>query len=79
MNLNVMWLGFVLILFVHMHGIIWRFGEGVGVKLGVQGQGDGRISDVDRQRHGGGGGGGGGGEFENWTHGCHYNVLSPIP
>ena len=46
-NLNVRGLAFVfvLILFVHMHDIIWRVG--VCLKLEVQGQGAGEISDAD--------------------------------
>ena len=47
------WFVFVLISFVRMHGIIWRGGRGGGgagrLKLGVQGQGGGRILDVDGQ------------------------------
>ena len=45
---------FVLISFIHMHGAIvvpWFVGESVGIrlKLDVQGQGSGKILDVDGQ------------------------------
>ena len=57
-NLNVRGLAFVfvLILFVHMHDIIWR--GGVCLKLEVQGQGAGEISDADEYGLWG---------LENWT------------
>ena len=57
-NLNVTWLGsvFVLILFVHMHGIVW--GEWGHLKLNIQGQGGGRSWKV---------GGQGVGSLDNWT------------
>ena len=45
------------------------FGEkgGVRLKLDVQGQGCGRIVDVNGQ---------GGGGFESWTiHGCHMYII----
>ena len=61
-NLNVTWLGFafVLISFVHIHGVVvvaYFVGEGWGVrlKLDVQGRRGVKISDVDRQGLGGGG------------------------
>ena len=47
---------FVLILFAHRNGIIWR--GGIRLKLDVQGQGGGRILDIDG--HGVGG-------LERWT------------
>ena len=60
-NLNVTWLGFafVLISFVHIHGVVvvaYFVGEGWGVrlKLDVQGRRGVKISDVDRQGLGGG-------------------------
>ena len=56
-NLHVIWLGFIFVLisFFHMHGALVgeSMGQGNRLKLDVQGQGGGKILNIDGQRSGG--------------------------
>ena len=74
-NVNVTWLGFVFVLisFVCMYGAVvipYFVGEGGGIrlKLDVQGQAGGKNLDVDRQV------GGGSWKLDNF-HGCHMCII----